>query len=307
MKKIIFICVALVVALGGLGIGYAMWYDKITVNGTVTTGCVNSGHFTVKSAYAYKALKAVDLNADTSVVKNPLTDNRNFAEGAAFFREVEKAEDVDPSRGTDPADTMYLGGVEAKASTIGAKTITLNFNNVFPTYDTQRNPYQLAAVITYTYGADCNIPVHLDIRNMKDPCDVLLLDSGKGTATNKDVLRTDWTVLKPLSETTWDEANPVKKIEGKTWKDLRDTPNPLQGIQLHPNYKVIIKVYLDSDALQAADRFAGSTGAQGLTGATGGAGKKPCTFSFDLIVHQWNEIADLTNIPLPKTVPTHQP
>jgi len=41
MKKIALICLALVVALGGLGIGYAMWSDTVTVVTTVQTGTVN--------------------------------------------------------------------------------------------------------------------------------------------------------------------------------------------------------------------------------------------------------------------------
>ncbi len=40
MKKILFIAIALVVALGGLGIGYASWTDKVTITGAVNTGIV---------------------------------------------------------------------------------------------------------------------------------------------------------------------------------------------------------------------------------------------------------------------------
>jgi predicted ribosomally synthesized peptide with SipW-like signal peptide len=38
MKKLSLIMLALVVALGGLGLGYAAWTDTVTVDGTVTTG-----------------------------------------------------------------------------------------------------------------------------------------------------------------------------------------------------------------------------------------------------------------------------
>ncbi len=41
MKKIGLICLALVLALGGLGIGYASWVDTIYINGTVNTGTVD--------------------------------------------------------------------------------------------------------------------------------------------------------------------------------------------------------------------------------------------------------------------------
>lgn len=41
MKKIGLICLALVLGLGWLGIGYAMWYTEVTISGPVTTGTVN--------------------------------------------------------------------------------------------------------------------------------------------------------------------------------------------------------------------------------------------------------------------------
>jgi hypothetical protein len=41
MKKIGFLVLALVVALGGLGIGYAAWIDTVYINGTVTTGSLD--------------------------------------------------------------------------------------------------------------------------------------------------------------------------------------------------------------------------------------------------------------------------
>jgi hypothetical protein len=41
MNKICLLILAIVVALGGLGAGYAMWRDEIQINGTVTTGSVD--------------------------------------------------------------------------------------------------------------------------------------------------------------------------------------------------------------------------------------------------------------------------
>ncbi|MDH4367180.1 MAG: hypothetical protein OEV57_03470 [Dehalococcoidia bacterium] len=41
MKKIGLICLALVLALGALGMGYALWWDQITIVGSVETGTVN--------------------------------------------------------------------------------------------------------------------------------------------------------------------------------------------------------------------------------------------------------------------------
>ena len=38
MKKIGLLCLALVLALGALGVGYASWTDSVTIDGSVTTG-----------------------------------------------------------------------------------------------------------------------------------------------------------------------------------------------------------------------------------------------------------------------------
>ena len=40
MKKIALISLALVLALGALGVGYALWWDEVTIEGTVDTGVV---------------------------------------------------------------------------------------------------------------------------------------------------------------------------------------------------------------------------------------------------------------------------
>jgi hypothetical protein len=45
MKKIGFLILALVIALGALGVGYAKWTDSITVNGSVNSGSINLGIF----------------------------------------------------------------------------------------------------------------------------------------------------------------------------------------------------------------------------------------------------------------------
>ena len=43
MRKIVLISLALILALGSLGVGYAMWSDTVTVDGTVDTGVVKLG------------------------------------------------------------------------------------------------------------------------------------------------------------------------------------------------------------------------------------------------------------------------
>ena len=43
MKRIGLLCLALVLALGTLGVGYAMWSDEVTIEGTVDTGTLRLG------------------------------------------------------------------------------------------------------------------------------------------------------------------------------------------------------------------------------------------------------------------------
>ena len=284
MKKIALISLVLVIALGILGVGYAMWYDTLRVVGNVSTGCVGgAGTFTVKNTFAYKALQ--DITAESALKNEP------------FFKEVispdPKVEAIHPAI----SGALYIGGVTAKqtdAAGSAPKTVTLNFDNVFPTYDKTGAKYDLAAIITYKYSGECTIPIHLDVRNIIDPCDVLTVDTGKNATSlgGTDPIRTEWSVFD-------DQATPVQvgSTMVRSLKDLK-TDNPLSGIQLHQNYSVVIKVYLDSDALQEADTMAKADG-KTVQSLTGDGGTKPCKFSFDLIAHQWNETYD--KVPLPKT------
>jgi hypothetical protein len=41
MKKIGLLCLALVLALGSLGVGYAMWFEDLYIDGTVDTGTLD--------------------------------------------------------------------------------------------------------------------------------------------------------------------------------------------------------------------------------------------------------------------------
>jgi hypothetical protein len=57
MKKIGFLVLALVLAFGALGVGYAGWIDSVWVNGTVNTGDVDIEIVSVSNTYAYKDLR----------------------------------------------------------------------------------------------------------------------------------------------------------------------------------------------------------------------------------------------------------
>ena len=54
MKKLGLICMSLVLALGALGVGYAMWSDTLTIDGTVTTGDVDIDLIALSGTWLYK-------------------------------------------------------------------------------------------------------------------------------------------------------------------------------------------------------------------------------------------------------------
>jgi predicted ribosomally synthesized peptide with SipW-like signal peptide len=54
VKKIGFVVLALVIAVGALGVGYAMWSDTLTINGTVKTGTVDIDIEKFSSTWVWK-------------------------------------------------------------------------------------------------------------------------------------------------------------------------------------------------------------------------------------------------------------
>lgn len=60
MKRIGLLALALVLALGALGVGYAMWSDEVVVEGTVDTGTVRIG--------IVKAVATLDQTKDVATV-----------------------------------------------------------------------------------------------------------------------------------------------------------------------------------------------------------------------------------------------
>ncbi|MCD6391565.1 MAG: hypothetical protein J7L92_06220, partial [Dehalococcoidia bacterium] len=54
MKKIGLLSLALVLALGTLGVGFAMWQDTVTIEGTVNTGSVDLDIEELSSTWVYK-------------------------------------------------------------------------------------------------------------------------------------------------------------------------------------------------------------------------------------------------------------
>ena len=61
MKKFGLICLAVIMALGALGVGYAAWTDEILIDGTVETGSVDINPVYFSGMYILKDLISGDL------------------------------------------------------------------------------------------------------------------------------------------------------------------------------------------------------------------------------------------------------
>ena len=141
MKKISMIMLALVVALGGLGVGYAMWSDTVTISGSVTTGSVDIDIESVSETWVYKIIDGGGIVFMTAPIGNLVN--------------------IGDSDGT------HL--LVASATTTGnsddeeAEVVNMTFSNIFPT------PYTgpiVADVVLHYVGS---IPVHIWYEEVVDP------------------------------------------------------------------------------------------------------------------------------------------
>lgn len=112
MRKIGLLCLALVLALGALGVGYASWIDTITIQGTVNTGSVDINVEYYSGTDIYKDL---DNEAMVTVrwVKN--------AAGTVVW-----------SSGNPPKDGLLVAWAAA-APGPADDTVVVTYNNTFPT------------------------------------------------------------------------------------------------------------------------------------------------------------------------------
>ncbi len=115
MKKIVFICTALVVALGMLGIGYAMWFDPVKIEGKVKTGSVDMVVEEVSSTYIYKVLHDFCYNGKTYKADDVFVSSKEMS-----------PLDIDPSK---------LLFVSSAVTTYKDDTVSMDFCNIFPIID----------------------------------------------------------------------------------------------------------------------------------------------------------------------------
>jgi len=120
MKRIGLICMALVLALGALGVGYALWWDEVTIEGTVQTGSVEISINATSETYVYKNL----ITSEIEMSPVPLVG------GNLLFVASATVEDVS------------VPG--------GAKKVKMTFTNIFPTEE----PISADVVLHYTGSND---------------------------------------------------------------------------------------------------------------------------------------------------------
>ena len=111
MKKIGLLCLALVLALGALGVGYAAWIDTIHIEGTVNTGSVDINVEYYSGTDIYK-----DLDTEEMVTVYWVKD----AAGSIIW-----------SSGQPPTNG-FLVAWAAAAPGQGDDTVVISYNNTFP-------------------------------------------------------------------------------------------------------------------------------------------------------------------------------
>jgi hypothetical protein len=102
MKKIGLLSLALVLALGVLGVGYAMWKDEVTIEGTVNTGTVVIDIVELSETYVYKNVTSREM------IMSPVPIC-----GAGL--------------------ELIASATSADVSTADEKKVEMTFTNIFPT------------------------------------------------------------------------------------------------------------------------------------------------------------------------------
>jgi hypothetical protein len=124
VKKIGLLCLALVLALGALGVGYASWTDTIFVTGTVNTGSVDLSIVELSSTYVYKV---------------PGEEAGQYDDVADEMVVVHQRKNMRPSDGitwsvinVPPIPPNGILVASATANCTADDTISVTFDNAFP-------------------------------------------------------------------------------------------------------------------------------------------------------------------------------
>jgi hypothetical protein len=158
MKKIGLLCLALVLALGALGVGYAAWTDTIFIEGTVNTGTLD---LVVEEYSGMWMWKLPNCEPDYYLSYDPLYDPT--IEGAEPFDEdgflVAYAEAAQTMEGEVPVDD----------------SITVTFDNIFPLVEGEM-------VVPWTADFVCHYVGSIPVKVMLEEI-VITPDAGTGFGT----------------------------------------------------------------------------------------------------------------------------
>ena len=150
MKKISMIMLALVVALGGLGVGYAMWSDTITISGSVNTGTLDLVVKEYSSTYVWK----LDDHG-IAVISN----DDSMPAGAYDW-------DGPLVNGDTPTPVAYAEAVQGDgdANVEAEDDIHVTIVNAFPLEDANDDPIQIKADFLLHYEG--SIPVRVQLAEL---------------------------------------------------------------------------------------------------------------------------------------------
>jgi hypothetical protein len=139
MKKIAIMALAVVLALGALGVGYALWYQDIIISGTVNTGTVNISVCNPSGTLVYKDIEGENdgilVKVDGVLAQVPTLPQT----GVTIPAEV-------PIYGGDDAILIAVAQAVGLETCIdcdvpnGSVTVNVEYYNLFPIFDEYDEP-----------------------------------------------------------------------------------------------------------------------------------------------------------------------
>jgi hypothetical protein len=124
MKKIGLLVLAVVFAVGALGVGYAMWDEEVFIDGEVNTGEVNAG-FTMA------------FTDDDGVEDDPAIDSGDDGGGTLYDHNGAASSDDPIETGPDPdRSDKDVGMSSAEIDSVDPQAASLTIENGYPCYHT---------------------------------------------------------------------------------------------------------------------------------------------------------------------------
>jgi len=221
VKKIGLISLALVLAVGGLGIGYAAWTDTITIEGEVNTGDVNLDIVGLSSTWVYKV-----PGAEPEIVVNH-----------ALIPGIHATTDPNP-----PANGILVASATADIVSLtnyADNIVTVTLDNLFPSAD-----FKVDFLIHYAGS----IPARIKMGTPGSEDDITF------TGTDEAFFNALWPTVYGLDPYNKYPNDPEVAFYGEMWESdefgnkVTNIPD-LEGYQLHEcDYiLVVITLHLPQD------------------------------------------------------------